>query len=362
MTKEEFDGLKNEKFVNHEKHIDFIDFKKFYNEVPKSSHWIIDNIQCKNCSCLFSKNSKDLKKSLETKKGHEWENDNYCSITCFNKYIHNYKEWRENNSKAQLKIQGTEEQKEKNRQGVLKSRKNPEVYKKWIDGIRKNASKEEYRKKISISSKKKWEDPEFREKMYNNGKFHTSIHGDFYSLNSGIIRFESSYEFLYLFIKDIEGIEIKRFDKPINYLLNDKQRRYFPDFIENKKIIEIKSHAVLNKKENGLDMQKQKEIALQNYINNSELYDSYKVLYEEDLTNELKINTIWIRKYLFSWAEENKIIKNVYGGKSLKIKHKPTDIFNNNKQFNEAKELWNKWNLLRLKKQKQNIIMEKYMI
>ena len=359
MTKNEFKELKNGEFINHKKHIDFNDFKEFYEEIPKSVHWVVDKIPCKNCSCLFSKNSKVLKKSLETKKGHEWENDTYCSIFCFNKYMHNYKEWRENNSKAQLKIQGTEEQKEKNRQGVLRSRKDPEKYKKWIEAVRKNAEREEYRKKISISSKKKWEDPEYREKMYNNGKFYTSIHGDFYSLNSGIIRFESSYEFLYLFIKDIEGIEIKRFDKPINYLLNDKQRRYFPDFIENKKIIEIKSHAILNKKENGLYMQKQKEIALQNYINNSELYDGYKVLYEENLTDELKINTIWIRKYLFSWAEENKIIQNVYGGKSLKIKCKPTDIYKNNSQFNEAKEIWNKWNSLKLKKQKQNTIMEK---
>jgi hypothetical protein len=109
-------------------------------------------------------------------------------------------------------------------------------------------------------------------------------------------------------------------------------------------------------------MQKQKEIALQNYINNSELYDSYKVLYEEDLTNELKINTIWVRQYLFTWAKEEGIIQNVYGGKSLETKKKPTDTYENNSQFNEAKELWNKWNLLRLKKQKQNTIMEKCMI
>ena len=61
--------------------------------------------------------------------------------------MHNYKEWRENNSKAQLKIQGTEEQKEKNRQGVLRSRKDPEKYKKWIEAVRKNAEREEYRKR-----------------------------------------------------------------------------------------------------------------------------------------------------------------------------------------------------------------------
>ena len=111
MTKDEFKELKNGEFINHKKHIDFNDFKEFYEEIPKSVHWVVDKIPCKNCSCLFSKNSKVLKKSLETKKGHEWENDTYCSIFCFNKYMHNYKEWRENNSKAQLKIQGTEEQK-----------------------------------------------------------------------------------------------------------------------------------------------------------------------------------------------------------------------------------------------------------
>lgn len=362
MTKDEFEELKKSNFTNGKKYINFEDFKQYYDNVPKSECWIITGIVCKNCLKEYSKSSKRLKNSIEQRKGHEWENDNYCSITCFNKCIHNYKEWRENNSKAQLKIQGTEEQKEKNRQGVLKSRQNQEIYERWIKGVRKNAEKEEWRKKIGVSSKKKWEEPEYREKMYNNGKFHTSIHGDFYSINSGVIRFESSYEFLYLFIKDIEGMEIKRFDKPIDYLLNDKQRRYFPDFIENKKIIEIKSHAILNKKEDDLNMQKQKEIALQDYISNSDLYNGYKVLYEEDLTKELKIDTIWIRKYLFTWAEENKIIQNVYGGKSLKIKHKPTDVFNNNKQFNEAKELWNKWNLLRLQKQKQSIIEEKCMI
>lgn len=361
MTEEEFKKLKESGFINHEKHISFENFIKFYKDIPKSSHWIVDNIPCKNCRKTFSKNSKLLKNSIETKKGHEWENDIYCSIICFNKYMHVYSEWRENNSKAQLKIQGTEKQKEKNRQGVLKSRKNPEIYNKWITGIRENAKKEEYRKKISETLKKKWEDPKFREIKYNNGKFHTSIHGDFNSINFGTIRFESSYEFLYLFIKDLEEKIIKRFDKPIDYLLDGKQRRYFPDFIEDRKIVEIKSHAVLNKKESGLEMQKQKEIATNNYIKESDLYDGYKILYEEDLTKELKISTIWIRKFLFSWAKQQGIIMNIYGGKSLEVKHKPTDDYIN-KTFNEAKEIWNKWNLLKSKKQEQNIIMEKYMI
>lgn len=352
MTKDEFKELKNGEFINHKKHIDFNDFKEFYEEIPKSAHWVVDKVPCKNCECLFSRTSKELKKSFEIRKGHEWENDTYCSISCFNKYIHNYKEWRENNSKAQLKIQGTEEQKEKNRQGVLRSRKDPEKYKKWIEAVRKNAAREEYRQKISETSKKNWKDPKYREKMYNNGKFHTSIHGDYNSLNFGIIRFESSYEFLYLFIKDIENKKIERFDKPIDYILEGKQRRYFPDFIEDGKIIEIKSHAVLSKKENGLEMQKQKELAIIDYVNNSELYNGYKVLFEEELTKELNIDTIWVRKYLFSWAKKEGIIQNVSGGKSLEVEHKPSDIYNYNKIFNEAKEIWNKWNSLKLKKQK----------
>ena len=70
--------------------------------------------------------------------------------------------------------------------------------------------------------------------------------------------FDSSWELAYyIFLKD-HNIEFEYHPSPIKYQDNDKSRRYFPDFIVNNKIIEIKGSQLMNKNGKLKDHGKQK--------------------------------------------------------------------------------------------------------
>lgn len=319
---------------------------EYYNNHPelklkKSSQWIINDLKCDFCKKTFCRSLKKFNYTRERRKGHEWEGMIVCSIKCFNSYIHNFEEWRKHNSEAQLIAQNKPEQKIRNSEGVKKSRKDPVIYKKWYDASVKAARREASRKKQSENLKKRWRDPIEREKFINNGKFFTSCHGDFISKFSGKIRYESSYELLFLFLCDLNKQKVERFDLPIKYIFNGEEHIYFPDFIIKNTIFEIKSHVILKKEKKG-EMFKEKEKAAKKFISNSDIYTDFKVLFEENLN---KNNILDSRSYIFSWLLKENFIKNNYGGKSMMKRTFYTEDFNNTK-FNAAKEFYLKWKSL----------------
>ena len=309
---------------------------------PANSLLILKNIYCENCGKEFNPSSKALKKRIEVlKKYDELKGKTLCG-DCVKILVGRTRLVRERNSKAQKIAQNKAEQKKKNREGVLRSRERPEVMEKWLKAVRENSQKEEWKKKQSELMKERWKDPIKREKFLQNGNFHTSCHGFFSSKNFGKIRYESSYELIFLFQKDLEKANVKRFDIPIEYELNGKKHYYIPDFLLNEEIVEIKSHAIL-KKENKNELFEAKKEAMNNFLNNSEIYKKYTVLFDED------IELLSIREYIYSWLLKEGFLTEVYGGKSLikKLDYNDKNDYNN-KNFKLAKEVYKKWKSMNL--------------
>ena len=314
-----------------------IDYKDFNENTPKSIEVVVNNIPCDCCGKLFSKNAKALRRSLDQKKGKQWEGKQYCSITCFNKHMHTFSDWRLHNSEAQKIAQNKPEQKIKNSEGVKRSRQNPEIYKKWYDAT-VAVFTDEYCKNMSKILKEKWEtDEQYREHILNNNKFYTAFHGIFHSKFSGEIRYESSYELLYLFLKDLEGKEVKRFDIAIEFSYKNNTKYYVPDFICEEKIVEIKSHAILKKKGDYELFEAKKEAAKQ-FVEKSEIYTGYQVLFDEDFGKE----NLRARDYLYSWLVSDGYITQYSGGEYL-LKKSSYKANLNGASFNKAKELYLKW-------------------
>lgn len=317
-----------------------IDYKDFNENTPKSASIIVNNIKCDCCGKLFSKNAKTLRHSLDVKRGKQWEGMKYCSITCFNKHMHNFSDWRLHNSEAQKIAQNKPEQKIKNSEGVKRSRQNPEIYKKWYNATVAIFT-DEYCENMRKIIKNKWDnDEEFRNNVLDNNKFFTSCHGIFHSKNSGEIRYESSYELLFLFLKDLEGKNVKRFDIAIEFEYNGNKKYYIPDFVCEGEIFEIKSNSILKKKGDN-DLFEAKQISAKKFVENSDLYNNYKILFDEDFGEDLRI-----RDYLYSWLVKDGFITDNYGGKYLERKSYYTRE-NGGAAFKRAKELYLKWNLLK---------------
>lgn len=323
-----------EKTVNHVKYEDYIKSNDLQNK--KSILWVIDDIPCSCCGKKFSRNTKILNNGRKNRIGREWEKMIFCSITCFNKTVSSFSSWKESNSKAQLIAQNKPEQKKKNSEGVKRWRSNPENQKKWINSL-SFLYTEEYREKQRKGTLKRWENPEYREMMEKslNGHFRTACHGIFHSKISGDIYYESSYELLFLFLKDIENKKVERFDLKINYCYNNRKRKYYPDFICEDIICEIKSHIIANK---NLEEIKAKEKAANDFVNNSDIYKGYKIFFEEDFGKEI-LNS---REYIYTWLIQDGYINERYGGDYMIKQHYYTEDYNNNR-FLKAKELYLKW-------------------
>jgi hypothetical protein len=326
-------------------YISYDEYKIYREIIKKSTRRIIYDIPCSNCGKLFSRNSKLLNKSFKSRTNETCRNEIFCSATCASKFFSKTKEFRIKNSKAQLKIQGTEEQKTKNRKGVLFSRQNEEVYKRWIDGIRKASRSEEYREKKREEMTARWKSPIEREKFLNNGRFFTSIHGDFISKFSGEIRYESSYELIFLFICDLNRRKVERFDIPIEYYYNEVKHRYYPDFFIDGDIFEIKSNYLLLKKNKGEEVLEEKNKAAETFVKNSSIYKSFRILFEEELSIFCNCS-LYARKYIYSWLKKDGFLKNCYGGNSLAINSDYNDEYGND-VFKKAKEKYLLWNSLR---------------
>lgn len=309
---------------------------------PANSLLIIKNIYCENCNKEFETSSKALKKRVEALKKYDELSGKILCGKCSTLLIHKTHLARENNAKAQKIAQNKPEQKKKNREGVLRSRENPEIKEKWLKAVRECSQREDYRKKQSEAMKKRWEDPIERDKFLNNSCFHTSCHGIFSSKISGNIRYESSYELMFLFQKDLDGVKVKRFDMPIEYKLNEKKHYYIPDFSLGEEIVEVKSHAIL-KKENRNELFEAKKEAMNNFLSNSEVYKKYTVLFDED------IKLVYARGYIYTWLLKDGFLTEVYGGKSLQrnLDYNDKNDYNNEK-FKLAKEVYKKWKNMNL--------------
>lgn len=315
--------------------ISYEEYKTYNMEFPKSRSRIIYDIPCCSCGKLFKRNVKSLKRSKK------YSDFLFCSSKCSSAVICKTDEWKNTNSIAQLKIQGTKEQKEKNRQGVLRSRQNEENYIKWITGVRKNAQSEVWRENLSKALKRRWKNPVERDKMLNNGRFYTAIHGDFFSKFSGKIRYESSYELLFLFFCDLKNKKVERFDIPIEYTVDKIKHKYYPDFNVEGDIIEIKSKAIISKKENGNLIFEEKNKAAEKFVKNSDIYNSYKIYMETELEDFCGCK-MKARDYIFTWLKKDGYIENAYGGSSL-LKSSDYKEEYKNHNFNEAKENYLKW-------------------
>lgn len=147
-------------------------------------------------------------------------------------------------------------------------------------------------------------------KTISERKIGFGLSGVFKSIYSGEIFFDSSYELFYLFMKDLEKKEVRRFDGYIEYKSDEKLKRYFPDFVIDNSIIEIKSSLFL--KEGKFD--KRKEIALKidaaiDYKNKNG-YDNYYLFLERDLNSMFEINLNDFKSTLYNLSNEGFIILN----------------------------------------------------
>jgi hypothetical protein len=305
------------------------------NKVKKSIYWFIIG-KCGICG----KDVRACVKSFSKRLMIENKNILFCSGGCASKFNSKQDSWRKKNSDAQKIAQNKPEQIEKNKQGVLRSRRDPVNYKKWYDACLLANRSEKRRKEASIHFKELWKNADFAKKIMNNaGGWHNSIKGIFRSKFSGEIFFDSSYELLFLIFMDLEKKTVKRFDGYIQYNFNDKFRRYFPDFVVENKIYEIKSNKILEMRQFGFEEMKAKMNHTYEFIKNNN-YDDFFLLKEEELT-ELSGN-IWYRKYLFSWMVDDGFIINHKNGSSLMVKKREGSYI-----ANGAKEIYKIWNSLK---------------
>jgi len=105
-------------------------------------------------------------------------------------------------------------------------------------------------------------------------------------------------------------------------------------------IIEIKSHSILKKKGDD-DLFISKQNAIKKFIENSDIYNNYKILFDEDFGDNLRA-----REYLYSWLVKDGFITDYYGGEYLLRKSYYTKE-NGGSAFKKAKELYLQWNSLK---------------
>jgi hypothetical protein len=225
--------------------------------------------------------------------------------------FYNRVEWLTSNSESQKKIQSTAAQKLKNSNAVKKF---------WEENPEK---KEQVRQKILSY----YRDPEYKKMVASKQKQRVvGLSGKYYFRNKYWVLFESSYELCFLAWLELkeEYSKVERCNLYINYIYEDSNRTYNPDFIiyinEQKIIVEIKSKKTyfFNNSKNI-----EKINATNKFINQDNEYKEYWFIDEIEAE---KINLVFKRsrgissmcKQLFKQSKlqflsEN--IKNRYVGK-----------------------------------------------
>ena len=298
---------------------------KYLEFWPKMKKFVIG--KCYECGNL-------CKNRTDKIRYRKYSNDKLLCSKCISVECSKHEEFIRNNSNAQIIAQNKPETKLKMSISLKKAWQNEEVAKKWILGIASYAKSEESREKISKASKKLWQTEEYRSKMLDRFVGFRGVSGIFKSKFSGEIRFDSTYEFFYLFYQDINKIEIKRFNREIKYLLNDEIKGYRPDFIDNNNnLIEIKSSYI--KKINGLDELNSKRYSALKFIKENN-YNDYFLLEERDLKLMGDLDLRYKIMHLLILDEHISIYRGVV---------RPFKTITEN--VLKAKELYKQWNLLK---------------
>jgi hypothetical protein len=145
-------------------------------------------------------------------------------------------EWRKRNSQAQSIAQNKTETIEKHRKNSTQM---------WIDGgenlrasvaqkTRERFANEAYRDAWSESAKQKWQDISYREKVIGKGKWSKT------GISDGVT-YASLAELAFVLWQRSIRHNVKRYDGVgISYLFMNKQHRYYPDYIVDGNIIEVK--------------------------------------------------------------------------------------------------------------------------
>lgn len=155
---------------------------------------------------------------------------------CYKPFLYD-DEWRANNRASQLIVQNLPETLEKQRVSLRAAWSNPDVAGPWLEGIRRDHARrdDEFYRAVGNKLKEKWKDPVYRDACTVNG--HSNITGQYNG-----IRYASLLELAFL-MKERRNKSLRRYNGTgIKYHQPDgSEHGYYPDFQDEKRIIEIKS-------------------------------------------------------------------------------------------------------------------------
>lgn len=154
-------------------------------------------------------------------------------------------EWRENNSKAQKKVQGTEAARARMSKRLKEvHRENPEIAKNISKGLKKTyRDNSELREKIGDASRRNWKKVDYQEKVSPRGFYH-----GYFNSRCGRIFYASSWELAFL-VWCNENNKIVKFGRCCDRIKYQKPNGgmayYHPDFevvLDNGKfeVVEVK--------------------------------------------------------------------------------------------------------------------------
>lgn len=317
-------------FKNREKSISFDLFKKYVGFWPQSKKKVVG--VCDVCGCIVERKMCSV---VGDHKLSSLRNRLVCK-NCTMAEVGKDVGW----IKKQIEVQKIAQNKPETLKKMSESLKRTwsednEVTRKWRKSILEHNTSKEKRQKISKSSKKCWENEEYREKQLKNFIGFNGISGYFNSKFSGRIRFDSSYEFIFLFYCDLKNKKVERFKGSIKYILNGKNHYYIPDFVIDDVIYEIKSNY---KMDNVTDKEEilAKKNSAEKFLENSK-YKDYFLCFEDFLKDFTRFE---IKHQILCFCIDNKSVE-------LYSKNKEKFIVKKSKKFDEALIEVNKWNSLK---------------
>jgi len=189
-------------------------------------------------------------------------------------------EWRQNNSEAQKRVQGTPEARERMADTLKRvHREDPSIGRRISEGLRAAyKNNPEFRKKISQASTRNWKSLEYQEKVTGHG-YH---HGYFVHQGSRVY-FASSWELMFLVwcSKNVDIVTFERCRDRIGYRKpNGGLAYYHPDFTViwnngSRTTFEVKGGM------QSLDLVERKRVAADDFY--SEDGHNYVILFRQDL-------------------------------------------------------------------------------
>ena len=233
--------------------------------------------KCKQKIEFFCENCGQQTKTLVDKiRNRKYEEARWVCQSCVLRITANTKGWREANSRAQFIAQNRPEVKAKNRQAQFKRHQEPKMKERYRKIGKELWENQDYRDKQIEIMLKRWREPEYAKKASWNGR---SKYQGYYS---GIF-YQSLVELSFILWKDgkVERYELK----PIPYLKEGKIHSYYPDFIIDSTIIEVKGSlkGYYNKPERR-ELIRIKQKAAEEYCRKTGR--SYRIVVKKDIPTE----------------------------------------------------------------------------